>query len=244
MKRNVTSDDASVSSTLRGKIVWASRPVPEVLMAGCRDDDSLTESELLSHLSEDERTKVHALTNVSERRHLAFRRCFQRHFLADVIGWDGRKNDIKLEHKTDAAPRLPDVPTLRFSFSSSGGTFLACASFQRVLGIDIERIRLLTDPVGLSLRFFTPTEAAAIQRLPENERSSAFLKFWTAKEAGLKAIGKGVDSGLNTFLVTLSDGCYDIETTEKNQSPLAWKLQFPDFLPGYIVAVIHRPITS
>lgn len=190
MKRNF---EGNAIASLRDVIIWAPNLAPGIDMAGCTDDNSVPESNLLSQLSDIEQNNVGALSDPVERRHLIFRRCFQRLFLAQVLDWQGHIGDLRIEHSVDSPPSLPDAPASYFSFSSSGATVLACATFQRFVGVDIENIRYIQDPIGLSNRFFTATEAATIGQLPENEQNLAFLHYWTAKEAGLKAVGKGID---------------------------------------------------
>ena len=45
---------------------------------------------------------------------------------------------------------------------------------------------------------FTPHEAAALRKLPANERVLAFYELWTMKEAMLKGIGSGISGGLGS----------------------------------------------
>ncbi len=225
-------------------IIHAPHTAVDIHIAGCTDDKTLPETKLLSQLSDNEQTQVLSLTDPAERRHLLYRRCFQRLFLAKEIDWPGHIRDLHIEHKLDRPPRLPCDPSLKFSFSSSGASVVACASRKQVVGIDIEKIRPVADPVGLSKRFFTPAEAATLARMPENARSAAFLCYWTAKEAGLKAVGKGIDSGLNSFVVSQIDHRYVVEYKNENSCYFTWNLQHIEFPEGHFVALIHRAVST
>jgi phosphopantetheinyl transferase len=244
MNRNLPGEQGGTIATLQGMMISAPYTGVEIDIVGCKDDKTLSEANLLSLLPDDEQIKVRALTDPVERRHLLFRRCFQRVFLAGTLGWRGRICDLKIEHKLDSPPRLPDAPSLKFSFSSSGTTVLACASARCLVGIDIERIRTIQDPVGLSKRFFTLPEAEKISQLPENAQSLAFLHYWTAKEAGLKAVGRRIDSGLNSFVVTLGNGLYVAEYTDEKSGNMAWTLQYLEFPGEHLVAFMHRQASS
>jgi phosphopantetheine--protein transferase-like protein len=244
MNRNRPREHGGSAEIMRDMMTIPPRIYDDVDMAACCDDDKLPETALLSLLSDTEQKQVQAMTDKAERRHLAFRRCFQRVFLAKVLGWQGHIGDLTVEHGLDSPPKLPNSPALRLSFSSSGSTVVACASLRRFVGIDVERIRSISDAVGLSQRFFTPPEAQALRQLPKNAQDRAFLHYWTAKEAGLKAVGKGINSGLNCFVLTAQNDCYDIEYKGEKIVDTAWNLQYLEFPKGHLVAVIHRSATT
>ncbi|MGH7123465.1 MAG: 4'-phosphopantetheinyl transferase family protein, partial [Stellaceae bacterium] len=61
--------------------------------------------------------------------------------------------------------------------------------------------RAVPDALNLVNRFFAPREAHAFQRLAEAERSPAFLRAWTRKEAVLKAMGTGISGDLSSVEV-------------------------------------------
>src|SRR3546814_6405959 len=60
-----------------------------------------------------------------------------------------------------------------------------------VPGIDLERQRPRARALEIAERYFSADEAAALAALPAADRSVAFLELWTAKEAVLKALGRG-----------------------------------------------------
>jgi phosphopantetheine--protein transferase-like protein len=244
MNRNLASRQGTALAALQNMTLWAPDSGADIRIAGCTDDQTLSETELLPYLSDAEHIKVNSLTDPAERRHLLFRRCFQRHFLAEILGWPGQIRELRVVHTLDSPPKVLDAPSLNVSFSSSGPTVLACASARHIVGIDVERIRPIQTPVGLAGRFFTPAEAARLAQLPENRQGLAFLHLWTAKEAGLKAVGKGIDSGLNRFAVNVRGQQYTIENTDENETDSAWSLYHTEFVTGHLVAVVHRRATD
>jgi phosphopantetheine--protein transferase-like protein len=237
MKRNL---DIKNMSSLAQRMMWA-RSEADITVAALIDDNTASDDELLAQLSNDEVSKAQSLNDASERRHLIFRRCFQRMFVAEILQWQSQLSDIKIEHRRDLPPQLLDAPGLHVSFSSSGSAMLACASWQRCVGIDVEGPRRIANPEALATRFFTPGETQVIRGLSEKQRDTAFLHMWTAKEAGLKAIGKGIVSGLNQFVVAPGNCGYSIEFKGESDHIAAWTLDYFDFLPEHIVAVVHRP---
>jgi phosphopantetheine--protein transferase-like protein len=243
MKSNLAKGPNTTASAFAERLNWASPPASDIVVASCVDDENLSENDLLSLLPPDEFSKALAMFNGAERRHFVFRRCFQRIFLAEVLGWQGQPHDLRIEHKLDSPPRTSDAPSLKISFSSAAATVVACAAFHSDVGIDVEKLRSIENSAGLSSRFFTAGEAEAIARLSKDEQDVAFLHFWTAKEAGLKAIGKGIVSGLNTFVLSTQNNCYVVDLATESVADKSWTLQYLDFLPFHIVALMHRSAT-
>lgn len=93
---------------------------------------------------------------------------------------------------------------LRFNASRSAGLGLCAIALGRDVGVDIERIRLDVDQRGISERYFSPVEHAAIRALPVGQRVRAFYDCWTRKEAELKATGDGLSVPLDSFEVPVT----------------------------------------
>jgi phosphopantetheine--protein transferase-like protein len=236
-------DDASVRGTLpfalHAAIVWHDTGIPGLKAASFGDDATLDGDAALTCLSATECGKAQALNDPDEKRHFVMRRCFQRAFVHEVLQWQGALADVRIEHRLDTQPLCPDAPDLTLSFSSSGNTAIACASRLHWLGVDIEKHRAIENLGALAQRFFTPAEAESIVDMPMADQNIAFLQHWTAKEAGLKALGKGIVSGLNSFVLAPADTGYRIENTIENTSRAGWKLTYLQTLPQHVVAIVH-----
>jgi phosphopantetheinyl transferase len=243
MKRNLATRLSHELRVFSDRLVWDLSSAQGISVAGCSDDNIVSDHALLAQLSDEEMVKAQALTDQDERRHFIFRRCFQRLFLAKVLGWQDNLRDLKIQHTLDSPPKSLDAPSVQLSFSSAGPTVVAAAASQYAIGIDVEKLRTVVDPVGLSARFFTPHEAETIALLSKDAQNLAFLHYWTAKEAGLKAIGKGIVSGLNSFVVDFDDKNYVIDFASESETIRPWTLHYLDFLPHHIVAFVHRPST-
>ncbi|WP_170297165.1 4'-phosphopantetheinyl transferase family protein [Georgenia thermotolerans] len=94
-------------------------------------------------------------------------------------------------------PALPDHPRLAFSISSSGRRVVVALAQAAGVGVDVERLasaRVLAAAVddGATAAVLAPAELAAYQALPERSRHGALLRWWTRKEAILKATGDGL----------------------------------------------------
>ncbi len=89
-------------------------------------------------------------------------------------------------------PRLRHADAPSFNLSHTRGLALVALSAGCAVGIDVERLRPLTDADALAQRFLTPSEAFAVSAVTPAGRDAAFLQTWTRKEAVLKASGHGL----------------------------------------------------
>jgi phosphopantetheinyl transferase len=89
-------------------------------------------------------------------------------------------------------PRLvvpPDAPQLSLSHSDR---YIAVALGRgQPIGIDVEWPRPLRDIDALAANVLTETEARDLAAVPPADKTRVFLRWWTAKEAALKAQGTG-----------------------------------------------------
>ncbi len=89
---------------------------------------------------------------------------------------------------------------LRFNVSHTDGLVACAVTLDRDVGIDVERSsRTIEDVLALAARFFAPTEHRALLALPPNGRHDAFLRYWTLKEAYIKAREMGLAVPLRDF---------------------------------------------
>jgi 4'-phosphopantetheinyl transferase len=100
----------------------------------------------------------------------------------------------------------PAVAGLRFNLSHSANLGLVAVTSDRELGVDVEHIDPHRADVSVAHRFFSPSEASALEALPPEQQTVAFLNCWTRKEAYLKAIGLGLSVPLDSFDVSLAPG--------------------------------------
>jgi len=84
----------------------------------------------------------------------------------------------------------PQAPDFNLS-DTAGGTLIAVCAKGRV-GVDLERVDRQLPVQPLARRWFHPEECLALQALSPEQARAAFLRLWTAKEAGCKATGTGI----------------------------------------------------
>lgn len=96
------------------------------------------------------------------------------------------------------------APTLRFNLSHTRGAALCGVGFDCELGVDIEAVDRQSSCVELADRYFAPTEAADLMRLPTDRRRDGFFDYWTLKESYIKARGMGLAIPLDQFAFSLA----------------------------------------
>ncbi|OMF85290.1 4'-phosphopantetheinyl transferase superfamily protein [Paenibacillus sp. FSL R7-0273] len=88
---------------------------------------------------------------------------------------------------------------LEFNISHSGD-WVVCAVSKEPVGIDIEKKG--TVDLELARRFFAKDEDRYIREQDDEESQlERFYQVWSAKESLIKAVGRGLSQGLDTFSV-------------------------------------------
>jgi 4'-phosphopantetheinyl transferase len=130
--------------------------------------------------------------------------------------------------------------TLRFNVSHSSDAMLLAIAHMREVGVDVEGVRnigLAMDEVGETV--LSRPEKQALARFDGEDRRTNFLRFWTLKEAFIKADGRGVSLPLKRIDVSAPEGqvaVLDEATGEWRRRP-RWKLRTLAPLPGYVAAL-------
>lgn len=158
------------------------------------------EARLAAWLTPLERERIARLRQAADRRRGLVARAALRALLAQRLGTEPAA--VPIVATPAGKPMLAaavDAEALHFSVSHSGGR-VAIALGHTSLGVDIEAIAASAawpDVAALAEAWFEPEEARRVAADP-----AAFLEIWTAKEAVLKAKGKGLAAhGLRGFIV-------------------------------------------
>lgn len=100
-------------------------------------------------------------------------------------------------------PSLSDG-NLQFNLSHSGTCALLAVSPLHKVGIDVEQIRTDVEIEVLARRFFSQLEHSELMAIPREQRVAAFYRYWTLKEAYIKAQGLGLSLPLDSFDLSLT----------------------------------------
>ncbi len=101
----------------------------------------------------------------------------------------------KWKYNTWGKPILNDFPHIHFNLSHSKKWIIACVSAVEI-GVDIEQIQ--KNVAGLYKYVFRDKELDEVMCMDEYEASNYFFRQWTAKEAYLKYLGKGLNKEMRS----------------------------------------------
>lgn len=122
---------------------------------------------------------------------------------------------LEVSYRLGGRPYLRGFDQLDLSLTHTGDLMAVGLSRDGRIGVDVEpsdrRMRLDV----LQAQMCTPTEAAELAPLTENEQSEQALRLWTLKEAYTKALGQGMrlrftefGFGLRTGRLLAPDGTF------------------------------------
>ena len=129
---------------------------------------------------------------------------------------------------------------LNFNMAHSHRMAIYGLTYNRCIGVDLERIQTDFDCEQIAARFFTPQESATLRALPPALRHEAFFNGWTRKEAYIKARGEGLAFPLDQFEISLTPGeparLFHVggDVVEANR----WSLQALKPDPAYAAALV------
>jgi 4'-phosphopantetheinyl transferase len=162
--------------------------------------DAVVEA-LANLLTIPERTRADRYRFPDDRRRSIVARAATRRFLGRYLGSDPAS--LVIDEEEFGKPLLRGHE-IEFNASHSGDLVAVAFSKETVVGVDVERRRHLTDTLALARRYFSTEEVAIVERAAD--ANDAFFAIWTAKEAIVKASGKGIGTGdLHGFTVPFRD---------------------------------------
>lgn len=152
--------------------------------------------------------------SASARTHFRARRALLRALVAAATGVEPAR--VRIAYDSDGAPRVADLPA--FVSVSSRGPLAALAVASSPLGVDLEPFEAAAEPVNAVLH---PREIATLAELAGAARAREFLRIWTAKEAYLKALGRGFKRDPATIAATCEAARFAIDDGGPAPLPVA-----------------------
>lgn len=151
-------------------------------------------------MNEFEKRKIDGFKFYEDKMRCATGKILTKLLLSRYLNLDNTK--IEIYHGMYGKPYLKQigkVPLLQFNVSHSGEIVIIAFTYSNNIGIDVEQIDPFFEHENIVYSFFSKEE---IEYYIQREKSlEVFYQLWTAKEAYLKAVGKGLIEEMNTFSV-------------------------------------------
>lgn len=92
---------------------------------------------------------------------------------------------------------------LRFNLSRTKGLVACAVCVGSEIGIDVEALAPSHARLAVAERFFSSSEVAVLRHTGQDQLANMFFRFWTLKEAFVKATGRGLSRALDSFSFSL-----------------------------------------
>jgi 4'-phosphopantetheinyl transferase len=186
-------------------------------------------------LTPEELARADRFRIITAGRRFVAARAALRMILAQATGVE--PTGIEFSIGSHGKPFLDDCE-LNFNASDSGD-FVAVALATEDVGIDIECVRSLKRGASLAQRVCTEHELGVLESAPEDQRDALLLRFWTCKEAALKAVGTGLPGGMRNVGVEIpANG--DPKIVRFVDQADRWTLAFPVLNSALMCSVVVR----
>ncbi len=219
-------------------------PAGEVHLWNARLDRMVSSGRNLERtLSSDEKARANRFRFERDRARYMTGRGILRALLGMYL--DVEPEAVEFGHERERKPALSGRfgrDPIRFNMSRSGDLALYAFARDRELGVDVERIDPLPEMDRIVEGFFTPREIREYRQIPPGERTDAFFRCWTRKEAFLKATGEGLLRPLDTFSVSIRSDELPrfVENRTQPEAADPWSVLDLPVEEGYRAALVVR----
>ena len=211
------------------------------LWSACLDEALFCREELERTLSREEQARAKRFRFERDRvRYLA-----GLGILRSILGYylDVKPGSVEFGRGRKGKPALSSRfgrNPIRFNMSRSKGQALYAFARDRDLGVDVEKMEPIPEMDRIVERFFSQREIQDYYRTPASERTDAFFRCWTRKEAFLKATGEGLLRPLDTFAVSFRPDEQPRIVEDKAEPSAAdrWSMRDLPVEEGYTAALV------
>lgn len=184
-------------------------------------------------LSTAERTRATRIGSADVRTRFVTGRATLRGLLALELGCP--PEDVPLGTSADGRPALLTPTPLRCSISHTADLVVVAVVADFEVGVDVERLDRAPLPPAAS--WLSPAERCRLDGVPEPDRQAVLVRTWTAKEAVVKALGRGLG-------VPLRDVEVDGTHARLAATTSTWRLARLPTGPEHVATLASTPVTS
>jgi len=205
--------------------------------------DVAIQQKFRSWLSDSELASLNALRFEHHRltylvAHALLRAALSKHTGVKPADWQFQTNPFNKPFIADPLNALG----LHFNLSHTDGMVAMALTQIGPLGIDVESTTHAQNVSEIAQDILTPNEYRNLNQQPHTHQHTRLLKYWTLKEAFVKATGLGLTSGLQTFEFDLDAQPQPVIQFLSPNETLAKSWEFQQYtLPyGHIIALAHH----
>ena len=182
---------------------------------------------IVAMLSPDEQVRAARFHFERDRGRFIAGRGFLRALLGRYLQTEPAQLQFSYSPRGKPSLAAPANNGLHFNLAHSDALALLAVTRACPVGVDVERINPLRDAEGITERFFSPRESAALKALPADQKPAAFFNLWTRKEAWLKATGDGISEFLSKSEVSFlpDEPARFLSILGDTQAAAAWTLE-------------------
>ncbi len=149
-------------------------------------------------LDELEKNRASRFLRINDQRSFTAAHTLKRLMLAVAI--DEKPEFLQFSTSEFGKPELVGRDVIHFNISHTRGMVaVACSKFESI-GVDVERLQTIELDMLWMSQVFTDEEIEAVRKDPDS--MLALLRFWTAKEAVMKADGRGMSLPIKEIRIT------------------------------------------
>ncbi len=162
-----------------------------------------------------------------------------------ILGFYSGINPDKLQfsYNSKGKPYLAETvkgKKLYFNMAHSYGLALYAVMFDRQIGVDLERIHGSVEFDLLANSILSEREKPTLLGYPPHEKLEMLFRYWTCKEAYVKARGEGLGLPLEQVDISLEPGVVASLSSvgDDNQEASRWSLRELNPASGYAAALV------
>lgn len=196
--------------------------------------------ELEAYLSIDELERSKRFANDTSARLYRNARGWLRCLLAHYN--NQKPQELRFQYGENGKPAL-DEPhqELQFSLAHSGIVALVAMAKNHAVGVDLEHIKVKPSLDTVAKRFFLESEYQLINAAAEHEKALIFYRYWTCKEACIKAEGGSLFAMLSRFEFDLTNADSHLVKIENNhEAAKTWTVRSFQPVNDFMGAVAIR----
>jgi 4'-phosphopantetheinyl transferase len=192
---------------------------------------------LLRLVSPKKRERIERFYRFADAQRTLLGEALVRMITSKELGLDN--DQIKFSHNEYGKPFLLGYDRYQFNLSHAG-RYVACATDDEPIGIDIEELRQVD--MGIAKRLYSEDEKRFLFSQSEDQTQKTFYKIWTRKESYIKRDSRGLSIPLPSFsALSASDVSFhqvfenkeaicNVCTAKQKQSPIITTLSIDDIV--------------